>query len=581
MNIIFKEDAKMRKSSKFLAVLLAAGMTLSMVACGNKEVVSFETNNQETQQTVASVSTETEENLYYNKEGYPICDEPITITVSGRQGTTTDWQNTAMVKYIEEELGIKLQCEPLADDAFATQYALMLSTNSMPDLIIQASVDKGQVNMDGADGYWLDLSQYLDIMPNFVAMMEEYPEWAAYHTTETGAIYSINRVTPGKAINAEGQIYYNRELVEAVYPEPIETIDDFYEALVAVKAAYPDKVPLSITFGNQPAYNADVILRNAFGITYNATEYLLQADENGIVSLGDVSDNYRLYLEWLNKLYNEGLLDPYGFTYTKDEYQAKEDAGDFIFWSDAGIRYAESAVSNNVKDFGVIAALSSEIVPETTFIYKNGITTGARIFVSAETKYPEAICRLIDFLCTEEGKHLTFYGVEGEHFEYVENEYGIEKIDNSKFADLTTYENATNWQRQAIVIWQGMSLYWNFANAYIDDVEADKLEKMLNSENQDDVWQATRKTILDKVENPVTAHAPLTYTDEETEERSIIHTDLVNYLKTAKTSFITGELDVTNDKVWADYVEKVNEMGYERIMKIEQAAWDRMSANLK
>ena len=57
-----------KRVAKFMAVLLAAGMTLSMVACGDKDVVSSETNTQETQQTTASAATEPEEDLYYNKE---------------------------------------------------------------------------------------------------------------------------------------------------------------------------------------------------------------------------------------------------------------------------------------------------------------------------------------------------------------------------------------------------------------------------------------------------------------------------------------------------------------------------------
>ncbi|MBR2038552.1 MAG: extracellular solute-binding protein [Lachnospiraceae bacterium] len=571
----------MKKSSRLLAALLAAGMTLSMVACGDKDVVSSETNNQETQQTVASVATEPEEDLYYNKEGYPICDEPITIKVSGIQGNTTDWKNTEMVKYIEENLGIKMECEPYPADAFSAQYALMLSTNSMPDLIINATIDKGQVNMDGEDGYWLDISQYLDIMPNFAAALEENPEWAAYQYAAGGAIYGLNRVNPGELSNASGQIYYNKALVEAVYPDPIETIDDFYEALVAVKAAYPDKIPFAITFDAMPAYRADIILRNAFGIHYNDNSYMLVADENGKVSLGDISDENREYLKWLNKLYDEGLLSKEGFTLTSNEYRAKEDAGEFIFWADTSLRHSQNKISNNVDDYGIIAALSSDMEPETTYILGNGITTNARIFVSAETEYPEAICRLIDFLCTEEGKELATVGVEGVHFEYVDDGYGNMVQKAEAFADLNNYETLSAWQQQKVTIYQGMALFWNYSNNFWDDVDTATAQKMAQDENQYTVFSARQKLALDEVDNVYKAPAPLTYTAEETEERATMYTDLINYLKTSKVSFITGEFDVNDDKAWESHLSKVNDMGYERLMEIEQAAWDRMTANLK
>ncbi len=570
----------MRKSSKIMAVLLAAGMTLSMAACGNQDAGnSSESTSKETQGSVASVSTEAEEKLYYNKEGYPICDEPITITVSGPQGTTTDWQNTDMVQYIEERLGIKLQCEPVANDAFATQYALMLSTDSMPDMIIQAGVDKGQLNMDGADGYWLDLTQYLDIMPNFKAMLEKYPEWAAYQYAENGAIYGLNRINPSKTSNSNGQIYYNKALVEAVYPDAIETIDDFYEALKAVKAAYPDKIPFSITFDAMPAYRADIILRNSFGIHFNDNSYMVVTDDNGQVMLGDITDNNREYLKWLNKLYDEGLLDQNGFIYTMDEYYAKEDAGDFIFWADTGLRHANSSISNDPKDFGIIAALSSDMEPETTYIYGNGITVNARIFVSAKTEYPEAICRLIDYLCTEEGAYLTNIGVEGKHFEFVEDAYGNKRTSDTKFADLKNYSSAYDWVQQKVIISQGMALLYSYQNAYLNDVDNATLEKMMDDEDPNVVFTAMRALTLNKVDHQLTQPTPLTYTAEETSERSTMVTDLRNYLMTSKVSFIRGEIDVHDDKAWEDYVSRANEMGWDRLKDIEQAAWDRMSKN--
>ena len=48
---------------------------------------------------------------------------------------------------------------------------------------------------------------------------------------------------------------------------------------------------------------------------------------------------------------------------------------------------------------------------------------------------------------------------------------------------------------------------------------------------------------------------------------------------TSKVSFIRGEIDVHDDKAWEDYVSRANEMGWDRLKDIEQAAWDRMSKN--
>ena len=68
----------------------------------------------------------------------------------------------------------------------------------------------------------------------------------------------------------------------------------------------------------------------------------------------------------------------------------------------------------------------------------------------------------------------------------------------------------------------------------------------------------------------------LTYTDAEATERATLYADISNYLLTAKAQFITGELDIDSD--WDAHLEKLNQMGLERILEIDQAAYDRWNA---
>ncbi len=570
-----------KRSSRLLAVLLAAGMTLSMAACGNEPAVSTETK--ESTESVATSETP-EEKLYYNKEGLPICDETITIKVSGPQGNSPDWNNTLFVKTVEEKLGIKLECEPVAADAWSTQYATMLATGDMPDLIIQAGVDKAQVNKDGKAGFWLDLSQYLDIMPNFVSMMEEDTQWAAYTQTETGAIYSVNRVTPGKAARANTQIYANTALLEGagVDPDGIKTVDDFYDALVKVKAAYPDKIPFSFTTDAMPAYRADIILRTAFGINFNDNSYMLVADDAGKVSLADISDNNRAYLQFINKLYDEKLLDQNCFITTRDEYRANAKEKKYVFLADAGgIGNFGSEGETIVKDYTSIFALSSEYSNnETTYMLNSTILKNARIFVSAKTEYPEAICRLIDYMCTEEGLMLATYGIEGETYDLVTDEFGITSVDHSKYADLTNYKNANEWLNNKIVINQGLNMKWNFMNQALDELDTATLEKIVASGNSNANSAATLLALED-IDHVINAMPAFVYTEEEATERATMVTDITNYVKQMKVSFMNGEVDVNDDAAWDAYVKQVEAMGYERLMQIEQAAYDRYAAGLK
>ncbi len=581
---------KKKLMQKTLAAVLGAAMVFSLAACSADQKGTSEASDSAKTSEAASASAtqQQEEDLYYNETGYPICDEMITIKVSGVQGNSPDWNNTLLVKTVEEKLGIHLECEPMAADAFKQQYALMLSTGDIPDLLINAQLDKAQVNKDGEAGFWLDMSQYKDLMPNYYAFLDEYPTLKSYTLTEKGSMYSLSRITASDVSNIYSQIYYDRELVQAAGVDwEIKTVDDFYRALKAVKAAYPDKIPFSLTFDAMPAYRADINLRTAFGIAYNDNSYMLCADDNGDVYLGDITDNNREYLKFLNKLYEEQLLDNNCFVTTKDEYRANEAEGKYIFYCDTGFsmtkadRDAFSAGDYAVKEkYDLIASLTSDITSETTYIANNGVLAKAMVLVNANTEYPEAICRLLDFFATDEGIMLATYGIEGETFEYIDDGYGNKIIDYEKFADLNKYENKGVWKNTEVVIDQGFAWKWAFENAYVDDADEATIQKMASDPACERYWDANViLKVRDAVDNFLVAPAPSVYTEEEATERSTLYSDILSYLVQMKVSFVSGEVDVEDDAEWNKYVDSVKQMGYDRLMQIEQAAWDRKTAN--
>ena len=72
-------------------------------------------------------------------------------------------------------------------------------------------------------------------------------------------------------------------------------------------------------------------------------------------------------------------------------------------------------------------------------------------------------------------------------------------------------------------------------------------------------------------------HTDRLYTAEELETRSTLYTDVYNYLVTAKIQFITGETDI--DAGWDAYLAELDKIGLERLLEIEQAAYDRYLGN--
>ena len=160
------------------------------------------------------------------------------------------------------------------------------------------------------------------------------------------------------------------------------------------------------------------------------------------------------------------------------------------------------------------------------------------------------------------------------------DEFGIPTVDHSKYADLTKYTSVTEWLNNSIIINQAMNMVHNFMGAHLDGLDNATLEKIVEADGSNAI-NARRILAVQDIDNVVYTMPALVYNADEASTRSTMRTDILNYLKQMKVSFITGEVDIEDDKAWNDYVAKVKEMGYDKLMEIEQAAYDRYAAGLK
>ena len=55
-------------------------------------------------------------------------------------------------------------------------------------------------------------------------------------------------------------------------------------------------------------------------------------------------------------------------------------------------------------------------------------------------------------------------------------------------------------------------------------------------------------------------------------------TDLETYIKTARTNFMMNAegMDINSDESWNNYLDQLNIIGMEDILKVQQAVYDRM-----
>lgn len=564
---------------KLLALLLAVVLVVSLAACAKTPASSTNTD-----------SKSPSGDKYYNETGFPICKEPITIEVTGVTGNTLDWNKTRTVKNIEKIMGIKMNCTTYADaEIFNTKYAVMLTSNKLPDLFLQLDMDKTEINKNGDDGYLLNMMDYIDLMPNFKKFMDEHPDFANYTKTSDGKIYSFNRCRDTWISRAMSWTFASNADLEkySIDMSKVKTVDDFYQVLKKVKEADPNRVPFSLTFGGESGQRVDWMFKAAFGI--NTVNFVggTGVDKDGKVFLYVITDNYREYLKYMNKLYTEKLMDNDAFTQTTDEFRSKIKNGTTMFWGDwSGLN---GALGISDKDtalkYYALAGLTSDVNKTPTYLYYPEYTSNARVWVSKDTKYPEAICRLLDYPWSEEGWMFFDCGIEGEDFKYKKDSLGNDIVDSTLegFWDSSKYKSSSEWKSQEVIIVNALQMQvTSFANKLIDKATDEELQKMMDDPEHDYTNSAALEIAIRRDTKEKAVSMPfLAYTGEEASKRASITTDMNNELKLAHAEFIRGDRDINSDADWDKYKKTIEGLGLADLLAIEQTAYERFIGSSK
>ena len=513
-----------------------------------------------------------------------ISEEGVTLTVAGNKPSgLEDWTNLACIQEYKDRLGINLECDFTETD-WPTQRTLMFAGNELPDLIMNAGFSISDVNSYGSQGYLLDFNQYRDIMPNMVATFEEYPELESFLTTEDGHIYGMTQIRSDMTDRLM-RTFIKRTWLENLGLEVPTTLDELYDVLVAFKEQdangngdATDEIPmLWDTYGGYQG--AEITLLDAFGIYpagWGDFTYILQADENNQVYLANTSDNYKEFLKFMKKLWDEGIIDQEAFTYDSSEQEtakAQEDRYGFFGCGSAPFVLTGTDISTD-KDWVAVSGLSSEYNQDHGVSVISPVVDGICLVASADTEHPEEIAKFVDYFFSEEGMMAGAIGYEGQGWDWNENEALGVKVPKWRCPD--GYASAEEYRYKGSVLNNCLNMHEsNLDRVALFEVPIETLDK-------DEVltefgWAAlVAKAYRQDGITPKDAYPIVAYTNEETNRRVSLKNDVSTYLGQMRAEFITGQTDI--DEGWDAYKETVNQMGMEELIQIEQAAYDRYLA---
>ncbi|AUJ24089.1 extracellular solute-binding protein [Virgibacillus dokdonensis] len=508
-------------------------------------------------------SKEAVENL--TEEELPIVKEPIELDIfAGKAATTADdWNDVLLLNEYEAMTNVNITWNQVPADGLDEKRNLALASGDLPDAFYAANVSISDIQTYGAQGTFIPLNDLMEeYAPNISKVLDENPDIRKGLTFPDGNIYSVPTVySPdflSLLIGAKGWI--NGDWLEQLEMENPETTEEFYAYLKAVKETdlngngKNDEIPLSSV-----AEMSRIIhwISGAFGVQNKGQLHTLVDEDpaTGNIRFFPVSASYKEMLVYLNRLFEEGLIEQNIYTLEVDQHLGN--AADNL--------YGAVQFFNPIELYG--NDVGSQFIPGNALEGPNGdkmytgITSPLRslgnFIITSENENPEATLKWLDYFWSDEGAKMFFMGMEGVTYE--ETDDGPQLV-----------EEITN-HPDGLTLTQALAQYiinpgGNHPVMVTDDY-------FTGSENAPSDKEAAKNLEPHLIEE---IWPSFTYTAEENEELSILRTDLEKYVNEMQAAFITGEKDFSE---WESYVETVENMNLDKYMEIQKQAYERYKEN--
>ncbi|MCI5547574.1 MAG: extracellular solute-binding protein [Clostridiales bacterium] len=528
--------------------------------------------------------------------GYPIVEgDMVTLEIAGPEPyyPDHDWNDSPFVTEIEKIMNVHIHYTPYSADAWPNQMTLMFATDELPDMLAnlndRGKMSYGQALKYGDEGYLMDFSQYKDIMPFMTEFFKNHPEYESYITTASGAIYGfpIMNVQGADSLSIH-PLSWNTDWLKNLGLEIPKTRDELVEVLTAIRDKDADgdgdatnEIPYAggLTNGD----NLAQMVMWGYGIYSRVPGYAIYADDNGKLILGNMTDEYKEFVTFMRKLYTEGFYADDASVVTGDEIKERTLNNQYGVLSGA---YSEQYVALQEERGKTVqnwiptnSAFTANKDDARVTVLNHPVSSNINIVANASTEHPEVVARFLDYFFDEfgVGGDAALNGWAGVSFTPKEvMGTGITMFDvEEQRGDMDAWEYRSSvacWYQCFATMWCKVNSNW-LVYDYVENKD-DLLDMWKHcSIGNGNNWRAycneedglTFKTTF----------GPMPYTDAEATERATLYTDVKTYLDTMYTAFITGEYDI--DGYWDTYVDTLKNMKVERLIEIEQAAYDRMA----
>lgn len=496
----------------------------------------------------------------------------LTGTISYPANTESDPNKRTIFKRLQEKTNVEIDWTAIQADQWSDKISLeMANTKNMTDFIFSAGFSDNDLLKYAKQGVIIPLEEYIDAyMPNLQAVFEKYPEYRTMCTDTDGHIWALPWIeqlgNEKTAIQTIGNMsFINKKWLDFLNLEVPTTVDEFEQVLIAfrdhaseIQAEFGidgSIIPMSCIV-NDGDQDPSLII-NGFGEGYGdadkARHIAVTNDKEVICSA--TQDGYKEGIEWLHKLYKEGLIDTESFTQEWSTYVAKGKSGRYgvcFSWDVANI--------DNLEDWVPLPALTADtrnITPQNGS-FTSGFDRG-RCVVTAVAENPALVCAWLDQMYDPFQSPQNNWGTYGEDddfdiFELSKNAEGGEMLKHAPLGDASPVE-----VREAESVGGPLAVLNDYYDVYVtcpDDAQYR----------------------LDWIKEYYTPDMNLDYVypnvfmnQEDTKKLSDIQTDIEKLINANKSDWIMNGF---TDDDWNQYLSELDGYGLEEYLQIFQKYLD-------
>ena len=543
----------MKKITKAVSIFLVLTMIASSFAgCGKNEGTKPSNGNGSSEGTVnaeAPAKEPTEITLPLTNSGETIT---IFMNLDGNLASTgLSYEDTDVFKELEKRTGVHVDFQIPASGEATTAFNMMIASGELTDIIIHGAEYPDGLDAAVDDGYYLDLTPYLDNeLSSYNKLRTKSDFFAKSSMTDSGrviGVYQIYREPQGPWCGLQ----VRKDWLDDLGLDTPVTFDDWEVMLTKFKEEKGAYAPMSLgTLG----YN---IMTHSMSAGYGAICDFMAVDNK--VCYGPIQDGWRKYLAKMHDWYAKGLIDPDFMTtsmFMPD--MAMVTTGQTGAWDSMYTMPQLYEMTNEDKNCYIIPVPSPvENKGDEVHIRLKDSILGCYATISANAKNPELCMKWLNYICSPEGSLLCNYGIEGRGLKYDEN-------GNPTYGEMIT-ANPDGYS-----VSQAQCVYAQAPSSLPCDYDWKRELSVVPEKDlaSYDVWGAVKDDYI--------LPAGLTQTSDESKELASITSDITTYVNESTTQFITGVLDINTQ--WDEYVANIEGLNIARAVELKQAALDRFNA---